>query len=152
MNCPHVGAQHAAPLRFAGLPLGVLTPCPPLRICGEGGRKGSPEFPLSTSWRGGQGVRTNEGERSAVILSAAGAKDLLSPRCEGPVVLRGPESCIAVAACHRSAAPVFSSPSPTETRYAPTPHPPHPARRRTRLPDRPATRHYRRGQAGRRFG
>src|SRR5436309_10619465 len=62
----------------------VLTPCPPLRICGEGGRKGSPEFPLSTSWRGGQGVRTNEGERSAVILSAQarrtcfppGAKDL----------------------------------------------------------------------------
>ena len=29
-------------------------------------------------------MRTNEGERSAVILSAAGAKDLLSPRCEGP--------------------------------------------------------------------
>src|SRR5213594_3722287 len=47
-----------------------------------------------------------------VILSAAGAKDLLSPRCEGPVVLRGPESCIGVAACHGSAAPVFSSPSP----------------------------------------
>src|SRR2546430_17627076 len=48
----------------------VLTPCPPLRICGEGGRKGSPEFPLSTSWRGGQGVRTERAER-------ARAKDLL---------------------------------------------------------------------------
>src|SRR5256885_4545461 len=32
------------------------------------------------------------------------------------------------AACDRSAAPVFSSPSPTEIRYAPTPHPSHPAR------------------------
>src|SRR2546429_2442060 len=125
----------------------VLTPCPPLRICGEGGRKGSPEFPLSTSWRGGQGVRTNEGERSAVILSAAGAKDLLSPRCEGPVVLRGPESCIRVAACHRSAAPVFSSSPPTEMRYAPTQHPPHPPRCHLRLPGRPAARHLRRSQA-----
>src|SRR5205814_9629880 len=54
----------------------VLTPCPPLRIRGEGERKGSPEFPLSTSWRGGQGVRLTRASEH-VILSAAGAKDLL---------------------------------------------------------------------------
>src|SRR6184192_2366201 len=28
------------------------------------GRNGGPSFPLSTSWRGGQGVRTNESERA----------------------------------------------------------------------------------------
>src|SRR6266568_6785016 len=45
-----------------------LSPSPP---CGEGGRKGSPSFPLSTFVERGTG-----GE---------GAKDLLSHRCEGPI-------------------------------------------------------------------
>src|SRR2546423_1598666 len=38
-----------------------LSPSPP---CGEGAPKGSPSFPLSTSWRGGQGVRAHESERA----------------------------------------------------------------------------------------
>src|SRR5213082_1845844 len=41
-----------------------LTPCPPLRIRGEGGRKGSPEFPLSTSVERGTGGEANESERA----------------------------------------------------------------------------------------
>src|SRR6266487_6365543 len=67
-----------------------LSPSPP---CGEGGRKGSPSFPLSTFVeRGTGGEDYGEGDggedREAselVILSAAGAKDLLSHRCEGPI-------------------------------------------------------------------
>src|SRR5437764_8074132 len=75
-----------------------------------------------------------------VILSPAGAKELLSPSCEGPV-----------AACHRSAAPVFSSPSPNgdalcvQATPSPFSSPPHsaarPPPRRTRAPkpSRPST-------------
>src|SRR5438552_13077992 len=48
----------------------------------EGGRKGSPEFPLSTSWRRGQGVRTNESERACqdLWLLATARQRPYSPR------------------------------------------------------------------------
>src|SRR5258708_19706628 len=91
----------------------LLTPCPPLRICGEGGRKGSPEFPLSTSWRGGQGVRTNESERACHPERR---------RREGPAFPQVRRTL--VAACDRSAAPVFSSPSPNAHPLSPHPTPP----------------------------
>src|SRR6266404_6900153 len=45
--------------------------------------------------------------------------------------------------------PYSPRPPPTEMRYAPTQHPPHARRRRTRLPGCPPTEgHNRRGQAG----
>src|SRR5205085_6199050 len=50
----HIAQYYAKPHPLSRRGPHPLSPSPP---CGEGGRKGSPSFPLSTLWRGGQGVR-----------------------------------------------------------------------------------------------